>query len=336
MAGKGTAITVRAVTFGELMMRLTPPEYYRFRQAESFEVEYGGGEANVAVSLAVWGIHSDFVSKIPAHDIGEASIDYLRKYGVNTSHIIRGGDNLGLYFMERGISERGGKVIYDRKHSAFAEAAVSEYGWEEILNDADWFHVTGITPALSENTRNSCICALKEAKKRGITVSFDPNYRSTLWTKAEAAPVLKEMSGYTDVLITNMGQAEDIYGISGKSEEETAELLQQEFGCKRVALTERRTYSARKNDYSALLVTDGKAYSSRKHEVEVADRMGAGDAFAAGLIYAILNGYDEQRTIEFAVAAGSLKHTVEGDANLVSVEEIQMSADGISSGSVRR
>ncbi len=326
----------KIVSFGEVLLRLSPIGYDRFLQADQFRVEYGGGEANVAVSLAILGEETVFASKLPAHDIGQAAVNALRKYGVDTSNIVRGGEKIGEYFFEKGISERGGQVIYDRENSAFAQAKEGEFDWDTILQDATWFHLTGITPALSESAKNSCFNALKKAKELGITVSFDPNYRSTLWTKEEAAPVLREMTKYADILISNLGQGADIYNIYNESEENTAKILQKEYGCKYVALTNRKAYSAFKNAYSAVLLAEGKMYNSRVHEVEIADRVGAGDAFAAGLIYALRKGYDAQRAIEMATSAGSLKHSINGDINLVSIKEILHIADGNTGGQVRR
>ena len=326
----------RAVTFGELLLRLSPEKYLRLVQSDRYEATFGGAEANVAVNLARYGFKASFVTKLPEHELGQAALDCVRRYGVDTSAVVRGGERVGIYYLEKGISERGSKVIYDRKHSSFAEAEPSDFDWEKIFEGRGWFHLTGITPALSENTEAISSEAVKRAKAQGWIVSFDPNYRSGLWGKKRAGETLRKMSGYADVLITNMGQAEDVYGIADETEEETAKLLASEYGCRYVALTRRKTHTALKQEYGGMLWTKGQGYRSRTHELEVADRVGAGDAFAAGLIYALSNGYEPQRAIEFAAAAGSLKHTVEGDFNLVSLRETEALALGKPAGGLDR
>lgn len=326
----------RIVTFGELMLRLSPEKYFRFVQSERYEATFGGAEANVAVNLSLYGLNASFVTKLPGHEIGQAAVDSLRRYGVDSSLVVRGGERVGIYYLEKGISERGSKVIYDRKHSSFAEAKPSDFDWAEIFKGTGWFHLTGITPALSESLEAISSEALKAAKERGWTISFDPNYRSGLWKKERARETLKKMSVYADVLITNKGQAEDVYGITDLTEEETAKRLSEELGCRYTALTKRKSHTALRQEYGGLLWTEGRAYSSAMHGIEVADRIGTGDAFAAGLIYAIVNGYDPQRTIEFAAAAGALKHTVEGDFNLTSAREVEALASGTPAGRLQR
>lgn len=326
---------MKTVTFGELMLRLSPESYNRFVQADKFCVTFGGAEANVAADLAFWGERASFATKLPAHEIGRLAADSLRKCGVDTSAIVYGGERIGVYYTESGASQRGGKVIYDRKHSAFAEAEAEEFDWNRIFADASWLHVTGITPALSAKAAESAAAALKAAKKRGLTISFDPNYRSTLWNKEKAAPVLRGMTKYADVLITNVGQAADIYGLA-KASEETAKTLAGEYGCRYVALTDRKTHSAFRNDFSASLFSDGVLCRSRSYEMELVDRLGGGDAFAAGLIYALSKGFSSDRAAEFAAAAGALKHSVAGDYAFVSVEEIEALANGCGLGEVRR
>lgn len=328
---------MKAVTFGELLLRLSPCGFSRFGQTERYDVSFGGAEANVAVSLSVLGENAAFVSKLPVHDIGQAGIDRLRAYGVDTSFIVRGGDRVGVYYYERGAGMRGGKVIYDRNGSSFADVTEDEFDWEKILNGADWFHLTGITPALSESALRIAETAVKTAHKKGITVSFDPNYRKNLWDKESAARVIDSLTRYVDVLITNAGQAEDVYGLDGSlPAEEIAKRLADKYAIKWVALTQRISHSATKNEYGALLMCGGKAVRSRLREIEVVERIGGGDSFAAGLIYALGNGFTAERAVEFAVAAACLKHTIEGDYNLATAGEVLSLSEGEGNGAVQR
>lgn len=340
---------MKIVTFGELMMRLTPPGYARLTQARSFEVTFGGAEANVAVSLACMGEAAEFVSKIPENDIGQAAVNSLRAWGVGTAHLLRGGERLGTYYMERGASQRPSKVVYDRADSAVALAKAAEFDWDAILDGADWFHLTGITPALSAELANACEDACRAAKRKGITVSFDPNYRAKLWSIADAAKAMQRYLPYVDVLITNENQAADLSGVrvpagevSGDDVTERGYLVLAE-GMKAlypqlcyVALTERRTFSAEVNSFCAKLYDGKNLYSSEKYRMEIVDRVGGGDAFAAGLIYALRNGKNANDAVRFAAAASCLKHSVEGDMNPATVAEIEALAAGHANGRVQR
>jgi 2-dehydro-3-deoxygluconokinase len=338
----------KIITFGELMLRLAPEGYLRFVQSDKFEATFGGAEANVAVSLANYGEDVAFVTKLPAHEIGQMAVNSLRKFGVDTNKIVRGGNRVGIYYCEKGASQRPSKVIYDRAGSAIAEAVPADFDWKSILEGAKWFHVTGITPALSENAAQITIDACKAAKELGITVSTDLNYRKKLWTKDEARKTMTEVCKYVDYCIANEEDAKDVFGIeadntdieSGKLNREgyisVAKKLTEAFGFKGVAITLRESISANDNKWSAMLYTDGDAYFSRKYDMHIVDRVGGGDSFGAGLIYSIVNGFDNQKAIEFAVAASCLKHSIEGDYNMVSVSEVESLAKGSGSGRVQR
>ncbi|MDD6980602.1 MAG: sugar kinase [Clostridia bacterium] len=339
---------MKVITFGELMLRLAPEGYYRFVQADSFGATFGGGEANVAVSLANYGVPVDFVTKLPKHEIGQAAVNSLRKYGVGVEKIVRGGDRVGIYFLEKGASQRPSKVIYDRAGSAIAKASPEDFDWKSIFADADWFHFTGITPALSPEVAKICLSAVKEAKAAGLTVSCDLNYRKKLWTREEARAAMSEICRYVDVCISNEEDAADVFGIhaegtdvdTGKINREgyrsVAEQLTKMFGFRAVAITLRESISANDNNWAAMLYQGGECYFSRKYSMHIVDRVGGGDSFGGGLIYAMRAGYDPQKTIEFAVAASCLKHSVEGDYNMVSVAEVEALAGGSGSGRVQR
>ncbi len=339
---------MRVITFGEVMLRLAPEGYYRFLQADSFGATFGGGEANVAVSLANYGADAAFVTKLPEHEIGQMAVNSLRKYGVDTSKITRGGDRVGIYFLEKGASQRPSKVIYDRAHSAIAEAQPSDFNWEEIFKGADWFHFTGITPALGDNVADICLEAVKAAKKQGIKISCDLNYRKKLWTREKAGEVMGRLMEYVDVCIANEEDAADVFGIKaantdvtkGKVDHEgykdVAKQLKERFGFSHVAITLRGSISASDNDWAAMLYDGNDYYFSRQYRIHIVDRVGGGDSFGGGLIYAMLSGFSAQQTIEFAVAASCLKHTVEGDYNLVGVNEVKNLAGGDGSGRVQR
>lgn len=338
----------KVITFGEIMLRLAPEGYYRFVQAEKYGATYGGGEANVAVSLANYGVDTAFVTKLPTHEIGQAGVNSLRKFGVDTSLITRGGDRVGIYFLEKGASQRPSKVIYDRAGSAIAQACEEDFDWDEIFRDAEWFHFTGITPALSDNVAEICLNAVKAAKRKGLIVSCDLNYRKKLWTREKAGAVMAELCTDVDICIANEEDASDVFGIhaedtdisSGKLNREgyisVARQLKERFGFKKVAVTLRESISANDNNWSAMLYQDGQAYFSKKYPVHIVDRVGGGDSFGAGLIYASLNRYAPQEAVEFAVAASCLKHTVEGDFNLAGVDEVTKLAAGDGSGRVQR
>ncbi len=338
----------KIITFGEVMLRLAPENYMRFVQSETYEATFGGAEANVAVSLSNYGMHAAFVTKLPTHEIGQAAVNSLRKYGVDTSLIARGGDRVGIYYCERGASQRPSKVIYDRAGSSIACAKAEDFDWDTIFDGADWFHFTGITPALSEGMSEICLSAAKAAKARGITVSCDLNFRKKLWSRERAGEVMGELCKYVDYCIANEEDAKDVFGIeasetditSGKLNREgyieVAEKLTARFGFRGVAITLRESLSANDNNWSAMLYTDGNAYFSKKYAMHIVDRVGGGDSFGAGLIYACLAGRDPQGIIEFAVAASCLKHSISGDYNLVSVSEVETLAGGDASGRVQR
>ena len=338
----------RVVTFGEIMLRLAPEGYYRFVQADKFGATYGGGEANVAVSLANYGLDARYTTKLPEHEIGQAAVNSLRKHGVDTSYIARGGSRVGIYFLEKGASQRASKVIYDRDGSSIKDAKAEDFDWDRIFEGVEWFHFTGITPALGKNLVEICIEACKKAKEKNITISCDLNYRKKLWTKQEAREAMTELCQYVDVCIANEEDASDVFGIaaentdltSGKVNHEgyisVAQQLAQKFQFKKVAITLRESISANDNGWSAMLYEDGKSYFSKKYMVHIVDRVGGGDSFGAGLIYSQVMGYGPQESIEFAAAASCLKHTIEGDFNMVSVDEVKKLAEGDGSGRVQR
>lgn len=334
----------RVVTFGEIMLRLSPEGFLRFTQADSFGAVYGGGEANTAVSLSNFGCDAAFVTKLPAHEIGQAAVNSLRRFGVDTSGIIRGGDRVGIYYLEKGASQRPSKVIYDRAHSAIAEAKASEFDWKTILAGADWFHITGITPALGSELAQAALDAVKTAKELGVTVSCDINYRAKLWDKQTAGEVMSEICKYVDVYIGGRDQAADLFGIEavGTSDDnfegykDVARQLKERFGFKKVAITLRTTLSSSDNKLCAMLYDGTEACFSKNYTMHLIDRVGGGDAFAAGLIYACLNGMTTQQSVDFACAASCLKHTVEGDCNLVSADEVSLLAFGSGSAQVQR
>ena len=338
----------KVITFGEIMLRLAPEGYYRFVQADTFGATYGGGEANVAVSLANYGFDAKFVTKLPAHEIGQAAVNSLRKYGVDTSYITRGGDRVGIYFLEQGASQRPSKVIYDRAGSSIATATKEDFNWKEIFDGAEWFHFTGITPALNDEVAAICLEACKAAKENGVTISCDLNYRNKLWSKEKAGEVMGELCKYVDVCIANEEDAADVFGIHAANTDVTtgtvnhegykdvAKQLADRFGFSKVAITLRESISANDNNWSAMLYDGNDYFFSKKYKMHIVDRVGGGDSFGGGLIAASLNGFDSQATIEFAVAASCLKHSIEGDMNLVSMDEVLKLAGGDGSGRVQR
>lgn len=338
----------KVVTFGELMLRLAPEGYLRFVQSDKYEATFGGAEANVAVSLANFGLHAAFVTKLPEHEIGQAAVNSLRKFGVDTSKIVRGGEKVGIYYCEKGASQRPSKVVYDRAYSAISMAVKSDFNWDEIFDGADWFHFTGITPALSDSAAEITLEACKAAKAKGITVSCDLNFRKKLWSKEKAGRVMGELCKYVDYCIANEEDAKDVFGIEADNTDiyggkldrngyiSVAQKLTEKFGFKGVAVTLRESVSANDNNWSAMLYTDGEAVFSKKYAMHIVDRVGGGDSFGAGLIYSLLCGYDCRKAIEFAVAASCLKHSVEGDYNMVSVSEVESLAGGNASGRVQR
>jgi len=338
----------KVITFGELMLRLAPEGYNRFIQSEKFTATFGGGEANVAVSLSNYGIDAAFVTKFPENEIAQMAINSLRKYGVDTSMIAKGGDRVGIYYCEKGASQRPSKVIYDRAGSSIATATTADFDWNKIFEGVEWFHFTGITPALGDNVAEICLEAVKAAKERGITVSCDLNYRKKLWTREKAGEVMAKLCEYVDVCIANEEDASDVFGIKASDTDlyagkvnhegykEVAKKLADRFGFKKVAITLRSSISANDNDWAAMLYDGSEYYFSKTYHMHIVDRVGGGDSFGGGLIYSQLNGYGPQESIEFAVAASCLKHSVEGDYNLVSVAEVKTLAGGDGSGRVQR
>lgn len=338
----------KIVTFGEIMLRLAPEGYFRFEQADKFCATYGGAEANVAVSLARFGENAHFVTKIPQNPIGDACLRCLRAEGVNTSDIVRGGERLGIYYAEKGASQRPSKVVYDRKYSSVSEALPSDFDWENILSGADWFHFTGITPALSEKAAVICLDALQACKKLNIPASCDLNFRKNLWTSTEAGRIMGGLMPYVSLCIANEEDADKVFGIkAAASDVETGKLdregyvdvarqLSERFGCKAVAITLRESLSAFDNNWAGMLYTGGESYFSTKYSVHIVDRVGGGDSFGAGLIYSLVNGKEPQYAVDFAVAASCLKHSIEGDFNRVSVSEVEALMSGGGSGRVQR
>lgn len=327
---------MRVVTFGEILLRLQPFGYKRLSQADSYEATYGGAEANVAAALAAMGENAAVVTKLPLNEIGQNAIDALRKVGVDTSLIVRGGERTGLYYCEKGASQRPSKVVYDRAGSAISLARRNEFDWKKIFDGANWFHFTGITPALSDELAEICLDAAKNAKKLGLTGSCDPNYRAKLWSKDKASRVLMNLMPFVDVCITNVPQVSDVFGTTADNERELADKLIAKFGFKTVAFTRRESFSASDNDYSGALYTADGFAESRTYSMRIVDRVGGGDAFAAGLIYAMTHGYDLQKAVDFAVAAAVLKHSIEGDVAYITVDEIEQLAGGDGTGRVQR
>ena len=338
----------RIVTFGEIMLRLAPEGYLRFFQNDTMQATFGGGEANVAVSLANYGMDASFVTKLPAHSIGQGAVNSLRALGVDTKDIVRGGDRVGIYFLEKGASQRGSVCIYDRAYSAIQQAKREDFDWDKIFDGADWFHFTGITPALGENLVEICIDACKAAKAKGVKISCDLNYRGKLWTRQQAREAMTKLCEYVDVCISNEEDAKDVFGIEaentdiygGKLDKEgyksVAKQLMDTFNFEKVAITLRSSISANDNDWAGMLY-DGENYCfSKEYHLHIVDRVGGGDSFGGGLIYSLLSGKDSQSAIEFAVAASALKHSIEGDYNRVTVAEVEKLAGGDASGRVQR
>ncbi|MEG2909005.1 MAG: sugar kinase [Erysipelotrichaceae bacterium] len=339
---------MKVVTFGEIMLRLTPSNYDRFSQSQSFQATYGGGEANVAVSLANYGINASFVSKLPTHAIGQCAINDLRKYGVDTSFITRGGERVGIYYLEKGASQRASQVIYDRAHSSIAEAVSTDFDWDVIFKDVDFFHFTGITPALNKEVALICMEACAKAKEKNITISCDLNFRKKLWSSEDANITMSKLMKYVDVCIANEEDADKVFGIKAYNNDVTrgelnhdgyinvAKQLMKRFNFTHVAITLRESLSASDNNWSAMLYDGKDAYFSKKYQLRIVDRVGGGDSFGAGLIYAMLHQMKPQETIEFAVGASALKHSIEGDYNRVSVDEVSALVAGDGSGRVQR
>ena len=332
----------RIVCLGEILMRLSAPSYQRLSQADSFQVNYGGSEANVASALCHFGMQAAFVTKVPDTAIGQSAINHLRQFGVDTSHVVRGGQRLGIYFLEQGASLRASQVIYDRQASAFADAEAFEFDFDQILDGADWFHTSGISPALSDKALEITENALQTARRKGITTSIDLNYRKKLWTEERAAQVMSRLCRYADVCIgadSSLGiQSEklrsgsDIVG----GFRELFEKLKAEFSFKVISATIRKSLSASDNELSSLVYDGIKFHESRNYPIHIVDRVGSGDAYAAGLIFGILSGMPLGEAGEFATASAALKHTIPGDTNCVSKEEVMAVLNGVDSGRVQR
>lgn len=329
------------VTFGEIMLRLTPPGYLRLAQTPGFEITFGGAEANVAVTIAQLGGRANYVTRLPQNEVAQRAVDQLRGLGVGVEKIVRGGERIGVYFLEQGASQRAGKVIYDRAHSAIAEAQPGDFDWPAIFAGAEWFHWSGITPALSESAAAITAEACREAKRLGLTVSFDLNYRAKLWTRERAGAVLAPLMRHVDLCVTSVEEARTVFGLAldeaaPNREEDAARRLQERFGFGSVALTMRRADTASATSWGAMLFADGRAHASRRHEITIVDRVGAGDSFTGALIFALRRGDVPGRAIEFAVAASTLKHTISGDYCLVSLDEVEALAAGGGGGRVQR
>jgi 2-dehydro-3-deoxygluconokinase len=326
----------RVVTFGEIMLRLNTPGHERFSQATHFEAAFGGAEANVAVVLAQLGESASFVSRLPEHELGQRAVDELRRYGVNIGSVVRGGDRLGLYFVEHGASQRASRVLYDRAHSAFSEAAPDQFAWPKLLHGAKWLHWSGITPALSAHCARITADAIAAARAARVTVSFDMNYRAKLWSPENAAKTLIPLMRHVDVCICGSGEAAAIFGIDAATDEDMAEALAQEFGFKTVMIPHRKSATADSTAFGALLLADDQIHHSARHDITIVDRVGAGDAVTGGLIFALLREMEPQRAIDFAVAAGVLKHTIPGDFALLSFGEVEALAAGRDGGRIQR
>jgi len=342
----------KVVTFGEIMLRLTPPGFQRFGQARSFDASFGGGEANVAVSLANFGMATDFVTRLPQNDLGDACIAYLRNYGVDTGKVVRGGNRVGIYFLENGAVQRGSKVIYDRDGSSIATIEKGMVNWDKVFEDADWFHWTGITPAISSGLCEVFLEGILKAKEKGLAVSCDLNYRAKLWKWGKkAGEVMPELVKYCDIAVGNEEDAEKVFGINapdtdvvaGKVEAEQYEFVAEELkrrfpNLNLIAITLRGSISASHNSWSGILYDGSKLYVGPRFDItHIVDRVGGGDAFVGGLIYGLrAYGADLQKALNFAVAASCLKHSIVGDFNMVTVDEVEKAMSGETSGRVSR
>jgi len=344
----------KVITFGEIMLRLAPPGFLRFSQATQFEAMYGGGESNVAVSLANYGVPVDFVTRLPDNDIGASAMMELRKRGVGVDQIIYGGDRLGIYFLETGAVSRGSKVIYDRAHSAMSEIRVGMIDWKTVFKDVGWFHWTGITPAISKGAADACLEAVKVASEMGITVSTDLNYRAKLWNYGgDREKIMTELTSYCDIILGNEEDAEKHFGIKPEGLDITTQgsdvkaeaflsvckqMMAKFPKAKKVITTLRGSISASHNTWAGVLYDGSNMYQSPQYQItDIVDRVGGGDSFMGGLIYGLMQyPQDDQHALNFAVAASCLKHTIKGDANLVSIEEVEKLMGGDASGRVAR
>ncbi len=344
----------KVVTFGEIMLRLSPPGNLRFSQANNFDVVYGGGESNVAVSLSNYGVPVEFVTRLPQNDLGACAMMEMRKRGVGTQHIAYGGDRLGIYFLETGAVSRGSKVVYDRAHSAMAEITAGMIDWDAVFKGVNWFHWTGITPAISQGAADACLEAVKIASEKGITVSTDLNYRAKLWKYGQSSePIMTELTSYCDIILGNEEDAEKHFGIKpegldittqghqvkAEAFQSVCEQMMKKFPkAKKVITTLRGSISASHNTWAGVLYDGQKIYNSPEYQItHIVDRVGGGDSFMGGLIYGMLQyPDDDQKALNFAVAASCLKHTIKGDANLVTVAEVEKLMSGDASGRVAR
>jgi 2-dehydro-3-deoxygluconokinase len=341
----------KVVTFGEIMLRLSTPGFTRFVQTGTFDATYGGGEANVAVSLSNYGLDSFYVTKLPKHEIGQAAVNHLRRFGVKDDFIVRGGDRVGIYFLENGASQRASKVVYDRSNSAVSQMKKEEVDWEKVFDNASWFHWTGITPALGESAQDALESACSVAKKKNVIISCDLNFRAKMWTEKEAQAIMQPLMKYVDVCIANEEDAEKSLGLkaeksnieAGSLDEKgyfaVAQKLKETYNFQTVAITLRESYSASRNGWSALLLDNKDCktpFHSTKYSIEIVDRVGGGDSFAGGLIYGLLTKSSTKDALEFAVAASCLKHSIPGDFNLISIDEIEKLIKSGGSGRVER
>lgn len=338
----------KVVTLGEIMLRLSTPDFKRFVQADNFDVTYGGGEANVAAALCNYGLQGTFVSKIPNNPIGQSAINHLRRYGVDTQFVARGGKRLGIYFLETGASMRASQVVYDRADASISDVEISEFDFDKIFEGASWFHTTGITPALSDKAAALTEAALKAAKAKGITTSIDLNYRKKLWSKDKAKEVMTRLCEFVDVCIGNEEDAEITLGFKGQGTDVTkGELnlegykdafrqMKERFNFKYIASTLRESHSASDNGWSALVYDGNEYYHSKEYDVRIVDRVGGGDSFASGFIYGLVSGMAMKDATEFAVAASALKHTIPGDLNHATLDEVKVLMEGDASGRVQR
>ena len=338
----------KVVTLGEIMLRLSTPGFKRFVQTDSFDVTYGGGEANVSAALCNYGLQGVFVSRVPDNAIGQAAINHLRRFGVDTQFVVRGGKRLGIYFLETGASARASQVIYDRADAAIAEADINDFDFDKIFEEASWFHTTGITPALSDKAAALTEAALKAARAKGITTSIDLNYRKKLWSKEKAKEVMTRLCQYVDVCIGNEEDAETTLGFKSKGTDVTKgelnldgykdvfQQMKEKFGFKYIASTLRESHSASDNGWSALVYDGKEFYHSKEYEVRIVDRVGSGDSFASGFIYGLVTGMELKDSAEFGVAASALKHTMPGDLNHATLSEVKGLMKGDASGRVQR
>ena len=326
----------RVVTFGEIMLRLGPPGYQRLAQATALEMYFGGAEANVAVMIARLGGEAEFVTKLPRNDVADRCLAELHGQGVGTGAVARGGQRIGIYFVENGAGQRGGQVIYDRANSAIAEAAPGDFDWTRIFEGAGWFHWSGITPALSASAAALTAEACQAARRLGLTVSFDMNYRSKLWSREKAGAVLSPLMPGVDLCVCGGEDARNIFGMTGESDAALADAMRDKFGFKTIAMTQREGESASQTTWGATLFTEAGSFSSPRHEITVVDRVGAGDSYTGALIFALSRGDPPQKANDFAVAACALKHTIPGDFALLSLPEVEALATGAAGGRIQR